>query len=399
MNAHPPDTLTMTAPAPHGATREGPPHVFGPEGLDALLDALRADGYTTVGPRLRDGAVVYDAITRYADLPIGWQDTQEPASSRLAKTGGRTFFGVTLGAHPWKRFFYPPKTQVFALRRHGRSFVPVDAVMAPAPRYALIGPRACELVAIARQDRVLRDGFTPDPLYTQRRADSFIVAVNCTRCVSTCFCVSQGTGPCAQSGYDLALTELVDGDRHQFVCDIGTARGAAVLARISAKAATATELHDAEHARLAAEAQTRRLPAAPLLHDTLLARAEHPHWDDIARRCMSCGACTVSCPTCFCSTTTDSTDIPGDTLTRWRLWDSCFSLDFSYIHGGSVRASGRSRYRQWMTHKLATWIDQFGSSGCVGCGRCIAWCPVGIDITAEAAALTRPHEETVHAHS
>jgi Fe-S oxidoreductase len=93
------------------------------------------------------------------------------------------------------------------------------------------------------------------------------------------------------------------------------------------------------------------------------------------------------CPTCFCTTVEDVSDVTGDHAERWRRWDSCFTLGFSYIHGGSIRNSGKARYRQWMTHKLASWIDQFGTSGCVGCGRCITWCPVGIDITEEARAI------------
>ena len=93
------------------------------------------------------------------------------------------------------------------------------------------------------------------------------------------------------------------------------------------------------------------------------------------------------CPTCFCTTVEDHSDLAGETAERVRSWDSCFTLDFSYVHGGSVRTETQSRYRQWMTHKLASWIDQFGTSGCVGCGRCITWCPVGIDITEEAAAI------------
>jgi ferredoxin len=84
---------------------------------------------------------------------------------------------------------------------------------------------------------------------------------------------------------------------------------------------------------------------------------------------------------------TDTTDLTGAVSERTRVWDSCFTASFSYVHGGSVRATIRSRYRQWLTHKLATWFDQFGTSGCVGCGRCITWCPVGIDITEEAAAI------------
>ncbi|NJL33712.1 MAG: sulfite reductase subunit A, partial [Chloroflexaceae bacterium] len=114
---------------------------------------------------------------------------------------------------------------------------------------------------------------------------------------------------------------------------------------------------------------------------------EHKRWEQVAERCLSCANCTMVCPTCFCSTVEDTTALDGSHAERWRKWDSCFTVDFSFIHGGTVRRETRTRYRQWMTHKLAAWIDQFGTSGCVGCGRCIVWCPVGIDITAEIAAM------------
>ncbi|MBF0393567.1 MAG: 4Fe-4S dicluster domain-containing protein, partial [Alphaproteobacteria bacterium] len=119
---------------------------------------------------------------------------------------------------------------------------------------------------------------------------------------------------------------------------------------------------------------------------------EHPRWDEVAKRCLTCGNCTMVCPTCFCTTVDDVTDLGGTRTERVRSWDSCFTLDFSYIHGGSVRNEGSSRYRQWITHKLSSWHDQFGSSGCVGCGRCITWCPVGIDITEEVGAIRASEE-------
>ena len=98
------------------------------------------------------------------------------------------------------------------------------------------------------------------------------------------------------------------------------------------------------------------------------------------------------CPTCFCTSVADTTDVTGDHAERWQEWASCFDLDYSELHGGQVRSSGASRYRQWLTHKFGTWHTQFGQSGCVGCGRCIAWCPVGIDVTAELTALAATSE-------
>ena len=129
------------------------------------------------------------------------------------------------------------------------------------------------------------------------------------------------------------------------------------------------------------------------VHDLLYNNFEHPFWDDVGARCLACGNCTMVCPTCFCVTVEDSTDLAGDVAERRRRMDSCFSTAFTYVYGGSTRTSTRARYRQWLTHKLAGWVDQFGAVGCVGCGRCITWCPVGIDLTAEVASLRAQSQE------
>ena len=140
----------------------------------------------------------------------------------------------------------------------------------------------------------------------------------------------------------------------------------------------------------AAELMGRSMPAG-ILHELMAASHDAARWDDVAARCLTCGNCTMACPTCFCTGVDDVTDLSGEHAERWQHWDSCFDLDFSHLHGGPVRSSPTSRYRQWLTHKLGTWHDQFGSSGCVGCGRCIVWCPVGIDLTEEVAALRPRH--------
>jgi len=357
-------------------------------GLQALLDALEARGYRVVGPTVADRAIVYGDIASVGDLPRGWGDEQDGGTYRLVRRDDDALFGHVVGPQSWKKFLHPPTLRLWRTKREGDA-VTVDArdEAAPDRPFAFIGVRACELAAIAIQDRVFSGGAYPDPHYSARRADAFIVAVNCGVAGGTCFCVSMHTGPKAESGFDLALTELdPDGD-HAFLVEVGSEAGADVLAALPHRPAAGDEIARAEAIVADTAASMGRAMRADDVHDLLLANLDHPRWDDVAGRCLTCGNCTMVCPTCFCTTVEESSDLTGTETERSRRWDSCFTMDFSYIHGGSVRQSGRSRYRQWMTHKLATWIDQFGTSGCVGCGRCITWCPVGIDITEEVAAI------------
>ena len=357
-------------------------------GLGRLIAALQGRGYEVLGPQIRDGAVVYDTLEKPEDLPAGWGDEQAPGRYRLKRNGASAVFGYTVGPHSWKRFLHPPQVRLTQIQREGQGLrILGDADSPPAPKYAFLGVRACELAAIAIQDRVLAGDKYKDPVYGSRRRGAFLAVVQCTSASASCFCTSMNTGPKAAGGYDLALTELAEGDNHCFVVAAGTETGAEVLAELQAPKAGADTVRRAEAAvQAAADAITRRLDTTGI-RDLLYQAFEHARWDDVAARCLNCGNCTLVCPTCFCSTVEDSSDVGGKQAERWRRWDSCFVQSFSYIHGGSVRMSSRSRYRQWLTHKLGAWIDQFGTSGCVGCGRCITWCPVGIDITREVAAI------------
>lgn len=349
--------------------------------LDRLLDAIRRRGFRLVGPVLKDGAIVYGDISSAADLPAGWTDDQDAGTYRVRRRDDEALFGYNVGPQSWKKYLFP------AVARLG-----VPDAGAPEPeRFAFIGVRACELRAIAIQDRVFTGGRHADPGYAANREGAFLVAVNCGQAAKTCFCTSMSSGPKAEQGFDLALTELLDAGGHRFLVAAGTARGAEVLAElITAGTASPAPESDVTAAGAVSErtaaAMQRSMPAIDL-RDLLYDNLEHPRWDDVAERCLACGNCTMVCPTCFCFSVEEVTDLTGADETRQRTWDSCFTLDHSYLHGGPVRTSTRSRYRQWMTHKLATWQDQFGTSGCVGCGRCIAWCPVGIDITEEVGAI------------
>ncbi|HEX2940178.1 MAG TPA: 4Fe-4S dicluster domain-containing protein [Rhodopila sp.] len=354
--------------------------------LQALIELLAAREYRIIGPVLRDGAIVYDDVKRTADLPAGWTDRQEAGHYNVERRDDAALFGYAVGPSSWKRFLHPPLEVLWRARRENGSLA-VTPTQPPAQKLAFLGVRACELSAVAIQDRVFMDGPYLDTLYAHRRRDAFIVAVNCADPANTCFCTSMGTGPKAEAGFDLALTELVGTTWHGFVVEVGSGAGAEVLAQLSTRAASAEEVAAAEAVSvLAAQRITRRLDTQGL-KEALQAAAVHPHWDDVAARCLGCANCTMVCPTCFCTSVADHSDLAGEEAERVRRWDSCFNTDFSFIHGGPVRAGRAARYRQWITHKLASWIDQFGTSGCVGCGRCIAWCPVGIDIIQEADAI------------
>ena len=356
------------------------------EGLQALLDVLAKRGYRVIGPTLRDQAIVYDDIKSVRDLPAGWTDEQDGGHYRLVRRSDHALFGYAVGPQSWKKFLYPSIQQLWRATREAGT-----VKMTPEPdsteRFAFIGVRACELHAIAIQDKVFMNGAMSDTHYRARRDNAFLVAVNCGTAGGTCFCVSMNTGPKANSGFDLALTELIEGGKHLFTVEAGSDKGREVLAALPHQAAKKEDVAAADSVVAKTVASMGRTMRADDLHDLLLGNLDHPRWDDVAARCMTCANCTMVCPTCFCMTVEDSSDLAGVESSRSRRWDSCFTMDHTYVHGGSVRASAKSRYRQWLTHKLATWIDQFGSSGCVGCGRCITWCPVGIDITEEVAAI------------
>lgn len=350
--------------------------------LGELIEVLRSRGYTVLGPTVRDGGVAFAEVRAVGDLPVGQRDAQAPGEYRLAAGVDGEIFGVVNGAGSLKPFFFAPEEPLLELRRERTGFA-VTPIEPAAPKLAILGARGCDLAALAMQDRIFLHDRIRDAHYAARRADVVCIAVHCTRAAATCFCTSMGTGPRATHGFDLALTELDEG----FVVEVGTAAGESLIAGLALAHGDTARHREAEQrvAECAASMQRRLdtsdLPA--LLYD----RLEHPRWDDVAQRCLSCTNCTMVCPTCFCHAVSDDTAIDAALSRRVRSWDSCFSCAHAQIHGKNFRPTVRDRYRQWLTHKLGSWIDQFGASGCVGCGRCITACPTGIDLTEEVAAI------------
>ncbi|GAA2633863.1 MULTISPECIES: 4Fe-4S dicluster domain-containing protein [Streptomyces] len=360
------------------------------DGLDALVRVLKRRGRTVIGPTVRDGAIVLAELDSADALPYGWGVELEAGRYRLRRREDGAAFAHSAGPQSWKSFLHPERVRQWSADRGPDGSAVVREEEQESISYAFLGVRPCDLRAIQILDRVMSGGRYRDPTYLSRRTGAFLIAAECTEPGATCFCVSMGSGPAADAGYDLALTEVVDDAGHRFLCRSGSEEGAAVLAELPGRSPDGSTRAAATQAvSAAAERMGRSMPPVDLrtlMRDNL----EAERWDDVTARCLSCGNCTMVCPTCFCTTTEDVTDLTGDHAERWRLWDSCYDLDFSLLHGGPVRSTPRSRYRQWLTHKLGTWHDQFDSSGCVGCGRCIVWCPTGIDLTEEAHAL---HQE------
>jgi ferredoxin len=355
-------------------------------GLEQLFQALTARAYEVIGPTLREGAIVYERLSSAKELPAGWTDQQAGGKYLLKRRDDDALFGYAVGPHSWKKFLHLPVRRLWQADGSAKGFQ-IQPEEPAHPKYAFLGVRACELHAIAIQDKVFLHGEYIDPDYKACREGLFIVAVNCGQAGGTCFCASMNTGPKVTSGYDLCLTELPPAEAQAFLVEVGSERGAELFSGLPQRRATDSDRQTAERVVAETARHMGRTLETREIKELLYRNYEHPEWDTVAARCLSCANCTLVCPTCFCTTVEDTTSLSGEHAERWRKWDSCFTIDFSYIHGGSVRATVRSRYRQWMTHKLATWFEQFGTSGCVGCGRCITWCPVGIDITAEVRAI------------
>ena len=376
---------TAVAPTPSASPHATGPWFLARANLGILIDLLREDDRTVIGPTVQDGAIVYDEITSVDQLPAGIGDEQSPGPLRARRSPRPARVRLHGRTDQPQALDVSATVPLNVGRRDGQAVSFEPAELDP-PRLAFLGVRACELAALGIQDRVFLGGPYTDEDYRARRRNALVVAVNCTTASSTCFCTSMGTGPEVRGGYDLALTELDEG----FVLRAGTPEGVDLVARLPVRGADAGQMFRAAEA-VGKTAATIGDPVPTAgLHDRLLAQFDSPEWANIAERCLSCANCTMVCPTCFCSSVVQRSDLDGDVSTSDRVWDFCFTAGFAKVAGGNFRSRPRDRYRQWLTHKFATWVDQFGTFGCVGCGRCIAWCPVGIDIRAELLTIAPP---------
>ena len=358
--------------------------------FDSLIDTLNSMGAQCLGPIVQDGAIVYAPLGSSTAFPQGIHDQQSPGNYKLTADNGTRWFAWANGPQALKPLLFAPEEKLWQVEQDKAGRLKFQTIVPSQQLTAIIGIRACDLAALALQNKHFLSGLEADPAYATRFQHLLVIAVNCTHPAATCFCHATGDGPTATEHYDILLDELDEG----FAIKIGSIKGKEIVDKLSLLSLTESHLAAIDTAHNTARQQlTRRLPNTDI-PALLFKQQESTHWQTIGEKCLSCGNCTAVCPTCFCHHTIEEPALDGTHSLRLRQWNSCFSQRHSYIHGITLRQETRFRYRQWLTHKFASWVQQYGRSGCVGCGRCITWCPVGIDVTEE---LQQFAEDASHA--
>ncbi len=328
----------------------------------AWLDSLR-DQFTLIGPVTDDGQTEFRRIDSVRQLDMAYQSTM---------------------LSPGKVYLYKPREELFRFSLDGD--LEIREPRADDERRVIIGLHSCDTKAVLYLDKTFLGAFH-DPRYEARRNNTVIIELNCETAGKNCFCSSMGTGPYlhAETGYDMQLTDFGS----EYLVELKTDRARSMFTVDDVRPAGRDEFVTKQEKEQRVSATfTKRIDTKGL--DVLLRKnSQHRVWRITAEEaCLSCSNCVMVCPTCFCYDITDEVSMDRKSARRLRQWDACQDAHFAEVHGGNFRGRRTARLRQFVTHKLAQ-TNQYGVYATVGCGRCITWCPTGIDLTEIAKEVQR----------
>jgi sulfhydrogenase subunit beta (sulfur reductase) len=287
---------------------------------------------------------------------------------------------------------YPPKSlflpQSEVMLRYNPQLNKMENVEVLPDQRIIFGIRPCDANAITLLDTVFDTEEYRDPYWTAHRSSSTIIGLGCNKPQSTCFCTTVGYGPFNHDGMDALMTEIDD----NYFIEVFSEKGETLFSELPFASEEEQEKVK-RHQTQVAESMTIAFETENLKH-TLDNLFESNFWGEIAESCLGCGVCTFLCPTCFCFDIVDEVQRNK----RVRNWDTCmFRIYSQEASGHNPRPTQAERTRQRLMHKYSYWLDHIGKIGCTGCGRCVRYCPVGLDIRAMIRAASDFESEVIHA--
>jgi len=348
--------------------------------LQRLFDTLLDQGFDLNGPAVKNNSIQYVPINLTEQLPWGVQDKQDLSIHELKVVDDSKCFQWSNGASSAKSHLFKQDVTLWkVLKDEDTQKLEFVQEKIKAKPVALFGLKSCDLEAIKIQDKTLLHGKFVDDIYQNYRKNLFAIGVNCVYASSNCFCKSLNTGPEIKTDVaELILTEIKDG----FLVEYISERAKGILAVDEWVDVSPGMVSEAKTLKNQANDQHKSIPLAEIRSANMHRGSKDADlWNSFMGDCTSCGTCTQVCPTCFCHKTEELPSFDEDESEHIRMWDSCFNESHGYTNGINHRPDLLSRYQMWMMHKFSEWQRQFGVSGCVGCGRCMSWCPVGIDVT------------------
>ena len=275
-----------------------------------------------------------------------------------------------------KDFFFPQTENLMAFKTAGKTIEIIDT-RSETEDFVIFGVRACDVKSFEILDRVFLSE-PVDTFYAARRAHGVIISVACTKPSETCFCSTFGINPAEPAG-DISAWKT----ETEVFFRANTEKGAALLAKIEGLTEECTEeTVDAQKEKISAI--MKKLPLKDLTTDAFgggktMDYFNSPEWDELSQSCLGCGTCTFVCPTCQCYDIKDFNT--GKGVIRYRCWDSCMYSEFTRMAHGNNRLTQKERFRQRFMHKLVYYPENNdGLFSCVGCGRCLAKCPISMNI-------------------